>query len=177
MKKIITINDIIDQINNFIFGLIIIAVGLVFSVPNAHAATVSTTFGVSATVAATCTVSATNMAFGTYQFTANSDTTSTITVICTPTTQYKVGLSAGLYGTGITNRMMSTSATGTDKLTYFLYRDSSRTQNWGNTPGTDTVDQAGSGVAQNITVYGRINSGAMSVPGNYSDTITVTVTF
>jgi len=168
-------NAIIDKISNLIRGLIIVIIGFLLWSHEVNAATVTTTFNVTATVVATCTVSATNMAFGNYQFTASSDATSTINVNCTPTTQYKVGLSSGANSANVTARLMS--AGGSNTLAYFLYRDNGRTQNWGNTPGTDTVDQTGTGAAQNITVYGRINSGAISVPGNYSDTVTVTVTF
>ena len=59
---------------------------------------------------------------------------------------------------------------------YFLYSDSTRTTNWGNTSGT-WVSATGTGVAQVMTVYGRIPANESALIGNYSDTVTVTITF
>src|SRR5437667_2090328 len=76
------------------------SLALVGAPTSAIAATTTTTFAVTATVQATCVVSATTMAFGTYTgVVANS--TSTVSVTCTNTTPYNVGLSAGL-ATGAT---------------------------------------------------------------------------
>ena len=87
------------------FALGFLALGLVAR--PAFAATVTTPFGVSATVQATCLVSATALAFGTYTgVVANS--TSTVSVTCTNTTPYNVGLSAGLAtGATVTTRKMT----------------------------------------------------------------------
>src|SRR5437764_1211679 len=108
---------------------------------SADAATVTTTFGVSATVQATCLVSATALAFGTYTgVVANS--TSSVSVTCTNTTPYTVGLSAGLAtGATVTTRKMTGPA-----LRPTLYGVV--------TVGTDTVAGTGNGSAQAITVYG-----------------------
>jgi spore coat protein U-like protein len=73
----------------------------------ALAATATTTFGVNATVQATCLVSATAMAFGTYTG-AVATSTSAVSVTCTNTTPYNVGLSAGLAtGATVTTRSMT----------------------------------------------------------------------
>jgi spore coat protein U-like protein len=117
------------------FALGFLALGLVAR--PAVAAIVTTTYGVSATVQATCLVSATPMAFGAYTgVVANS--TSTVSVTCTNTTPYNVGLSAGLAtGATVTTRQMTGPASAL--LNYALFSDSARTVNWGQTVSTDTV--------------------------------------
>jgi len=136
--------------------------------------TATTTFQVTATVNATCLISATNLAFGTYTGT-QVDATSTITVTCTNTTAWNIGLSAGTCpGATVTTRCM---LNGTAHLNYAMYRDASRTLNWGNTVGTDTLAGTGSGSAQVNTVFGRVPAGAFPAPGGYLDTITATITF
>ena len=134
--------------------------------------------GVSANVQATCTITTTNMAFGTYTG-AVLPSTATVTVTCTNTTPYTVGLSAGL-GTGpvatVTTRHMM--GPGAAVLNYVLTQDAAHATNWGNTPGTDTPASAngtGSGVA--ITVYGQVAAGQFVTPGAYADTITATVNY
>jgi spore coat protein U-like protein len=70
------------------------------------------------------------------------------------------------------------SGPGGSGLSYSLYQNSTRTTNWGNTVGTDTVSGTGTGNAQALNVYGRIPGSQTSVvPGSYADTITVTLTY
>jgi spore coat protein U-like protein len=150
-----------------------LALGL--STKPAIAATVTATFGVTATVQATCLVSATTLAFGTYTG-AVATSTSTVSVTCTNTTPYNIGLSAGLAtGATVTTRQMTGPASAL--LGYALFSDSSRTINWGQTIGTDTVTGSGNGAAQAITVYGQATAGQFVAPGSYTDTITATVTY
>jgi spore coat protein U-like protein len=137
--------------------------------------TVTTTFGVTATVQATCLVSATAMGFGTYTGVA-IPTTSTVSVTCTNTTPYNVGLNPGIAtGATVTARKMTGPAGAL--LAYAMYSDSLRTTNWGNTVGTDTVTGIGNGSAQPLTVYGQLAAGQYLAPGAYADTITATVTW
>lgn len=141
----------------------------------AHAATATTTFGVSATVQSTCLVSATSLAFGTYTGVA-STSTSTVSATCTNTTPYNVGLSAGTAtGATVTTRKMTGPSSAV--LSYAIYQDSARTTNWGQTVGTDTIAGTGNGSAQVITVYGQIPAGQYVAPGAYADTITATVSY
>jgi spore coat protein U-like protein len=150
-----------------------LALGL--STRHAVAATATTTFGVTATVQATCLVSATTLAFGTYTG-AVATSTSTVSVTCTNTTPYNIGLSAGLAtGATVTTRKMTGPASAL--LGYALFSDSLRTVNWGQTIGTDTVTGTGNGAAQPITVYGQATAGQFVAPGVYNDTITATVTY
>jgi spore coat protein U-like protein len=155
------------------FALGFLALGLA-SRP-AVATIVTTTYGVSATVQATCLVSATPMAFGAYTgVVANS--TSTVSVTCTNTTPYNVGLSAGVAtGATVTTRQMTGPASAV--LSYALFSDAARSVNWGQTIGTDTVTGTGNGSAQALTVYGQTAAAQFVAPGGYADTITATVTY
>jgi spore coat protein U-like protein len=151
----------------------IVALGL--ATKPAVAATVTTTFGVTATVQATCLVSATPLAFGTYTG-AVATSTSAVSVTCTNTTPYNVGLSAGL-ATGATVTTRSMTGPAAALLGYGLFSDSGHTTNWGITISTDTVTGTANGAAQPITVFGQIPAAEFIAPGAYADTITATVTF
>jgi spore coat protein U-like protein len=143
----------------------------------AHAASTTTTFAVQATITATCTInSASTLNFGTVGvLAANVDQSSTIQVTCTNTTPYNIGLDAGT-GSGATVAVRKLTSGGAT-VNYSLYSDSGHATVWGNTVSTDTVAATGSGAAQNYTVYGRIPAQTTPAPGNYADTITVTVTY
>jgi spore coat protein U-like protein len=142
----------------------------------AQAATATSTFQVQINIQATCVVSgATDMNFGNVGvLAANIDTTSTITVQCTTTTPYTVSLNAGTNGGSVTTRQMSGSG---GLVNYTLSRDASRTLNWGETIGSDTVAGTGNGANQAYTVYGRVPPQTTPSPTLYTDLITVTVTY
>jgi spore coat protein U-like protein len=143
---------------------------------HAQSQTVSTTFRVSARVEAVCAVTASDLDFGAYSSGgALLQGTSVLQSTCTPGTTYNIALNGGTGGGTIYGgRQM---ASGANKLNYQLYRNSARSDIWGNTIGTDTVQDVGTGLAKSHTVYGTV-PGAQSVPaGNYADTITVTVSY
>ncbi|WP_233800586.1 Csu type fimbrial protein [Paraburkholderia sp. HP33-1] len=134
----------------------------------------TTTMVVTATVNANCTVSATDMAFGAYSG-AQLDSTATITATCSNGTAYTVGLNQGLTGTGVTDRRMA--GPGTDTLLYHLFSDTTRTTNWDDVGGANPATGTGTGSAQALTVYGRVPADQFVQAGNYSDTVTVTVSY
>jgi spore coat protein U-like protein len=137
----------------------------------------SASFTSSATVQPTCTVTATDLNFGSVAgllSSGNHDGTSTISTKCVNGTAYKIGLDNGQNATGNSRYMQGP---GGALIQYELYRDSTRSQRWGNTPGTDTVNKTGNGGSQNTTVYGRVPVQTTPTPGAYSDTITVDVTY
>lgn len=138
------------------------------------AATSTGSLTVTATVASTCSVNSPTLAFGTYNPVSASDSTTDISVTCTNTTPYTVGLDAGS-GTGasVTDRKMMN---GANILNYTLYSDSGRTTNWGNTAGS-WMSATGDGSAQLHTVYGRVPASQFVDPGSYSDTVVITVTY
>jgi spore coat protein U-like protein len=153
------------------------AVCTVLAVPLAvQSATKTATFNVTATIQNDCTISAAALAFGNVgTVTANVDAVSQVTITCTPMTNYTVGLDGGsVVGSTVADRKMSK---GTDRLGFQLYRDAARTQVWGLTVGTDTAGGTGTGTTETITVYGRIMPQNTPPAGNYSNTITATITY
>ena len=144
--------------------------------------TVTTTFQVSATVQPNCTTSATPLGFGNYTpgngaVTANS----TITVNCTKSTAYTVGLNPGsTAGDAFIQRLMTS---GTNTLQYNLYTTAALTTVFGDGTGaTGTDSGTGTGMANALTytVFGQVPDNATnqaSLPATYTDTITVTVSY
>jgi spore coat protein U-like protein len=140
------------------------------------AGSANATFTVSATVAANCLVLAQNINFGSIGvLSANLDATGQVTVTCTPTTSYTISLNGGTTGSPPASRKMSK---GAETVTYGLYKDAARSQVWGDagTPGS-TVAGTGTGLAQNLVVYGRVPPQSTPSPGLYTDTVVVTVTY
>jgi spore coat protein U-like protein len=142
----------------------------------AEASTATGSFNVQVAIASTCVVtSATNLNFGTQGvLSAAVNQTSTITVTCTNTTPYNIGLNQGVNGSSVTTRQMSS---GSATINYSLFSNAGMTTNWGQTVGTDTVAGTGNGSGQAYTVYGQIPAQTTPAPGTYTDTITVTVTY
>ena len=143
----------------------------------AIAATATGRMNVRIAIQAACeVVSTSDLDFGTVTaLSATLDRTSTLSVKCSNTTPYNIGLSVGTAGGTVSQRRMS--AGSTDYVTYSLYRDASRTQLWGETLGTDVQTSTGTGTAQSFTVYGRVPAQNSPAPGTYSDVVTVTVTY
>lgn len=160
---------------NFVKKCAIALMGLAIPA-GAYAATATGTLNVSITITATCSVvSAGPLSFGSASaIGANIDQSATVTVNCSSTTPYNVGLSVGTGGGTVASRRM---ANGANFVTYTLYRDAARTQVWGDTVGTDTVSGTGNAANQAITIYGRVPSQTVPPPGSYTDAITVTVTY
>ena len=103
------------------------------------------------------------------------DQTSSIGLICTGRTAWRVRLNNGLHATGSTRRMRLGSTT--NYLTYELYRSAARNLRWGNALNSTTESGTGTGTAQTLTVYGRVPATQTPAAGTYGDTITVTITY
>ncbi|KRG48896.1 Csu type fimbrial protein [Stenotrophomonas beteli] len=111
---------------------------------------------------------------------ANIDRTATLTLTCLKNTAYQVSLNNGQNNpTATSTRRMATIIGGsTYYLTYELYRDSTRTQRWGNTLAVDTASGTGTGSAQQLTIYGRVPPVTGQPPaGTYNDVVQVTITY
>lgn len=139
-------------------------------------ATADSTIGVTSTVQATCLNTATPLAFGTYTGVL-APGTATVTITCTNTTPYNVGLSAGLGTAATVTTRALTGTVGGAQLHYVLTSDAAYSVNWGLTVASDTVAGTGNGAAQTLTVYGQVAAGQYIAPGAYTDTITATVTY
>lgn len=133
-------------------------------------------FTVTANVTASCTLSVAPLAFGSLSsLGGNVDASTAITATCTSGVPYSIALGPG-NGTGVTGPAARQMTKGADTLTYGIYRDSNRTLSWGDQT-TNDVDGTGTGSAQSIPVHGRIPPQPMPPPGDYSDTVVVTITY
>ncbi|MDB5974175.1 MAG: hypothetical protein JWR07_935 [Nevskia sp.] len=149
---------------------------------NAEAATTTNTFQVQITLIASCAISATTLNFGSSVgvLTSVVNGSSTLSVTCSNTTPYNVGLDAGtVSGSSIATRLMAGTAAGNTATTmqFQLYSDSGHMTTWGNTVGTNTVSGTGNGSAQTINVYGQVPVQTSPKPDTYQTTITATVTY
>lgn len=122
-----------------------------------------------------------SLEFGTSGFIAASiDAATSVSLTCTRTTPFKVGLGPGsAAGATTSSRKMTRTAPPLSTVDYGLYRDPARTQNWGNDTagGTDTANGAGSGTASSYAIYGRVPPQVTPEPGDYQDTVVLTVAF
>lgn len=136
--------------------------------------TTQPSFTTQANVIPNCSVTAQNINFGSHGVLSSQvDATGGINVTCTPGTNYTIGLNNGLSGTGPTARRMTL---GGESVLYGLYKDSARSQPWGNAGG-DLATGTGAGATQSLPVYGRVPSQPTPAAGLYTDTVVVTVTY
>jgi spore coat protein U-like protein len=149
-----------------------------FSASPVYAATATSQFQVTMTLQAECKLtSASDLAFGTSGvIQAAVNATSAIGVQCTNTTPYNVGLSAGA-GSGATVALRKMTSAGSATINYQLFRDTARTQTWGDVVGTNTASATGNGAVQTLTVYGTVPAQTTPAAGSYTDTVQVTVTY
>lgn len=142
--------------------------------PNWTTATFS--FNVRAQVQPNCRVVADDLDFGTHGFLDRAvDAASQIRVTCTAGTAHSLGIGYGLQGTGLADRHMRDLAG--NRIRYELFRNEGRTQPWGLVTDGNAAVSAGTGSTSALTVYGRVPAQATPRPGNYTDTVVVTVTY
>lgn len=127
--------------------------------------------------ALTCSVTTTPMSFGSYDvFSATpNDTSSTVTVTCDISAPFTLTMNAGTTaGATISNRRL---AYNTQILNYNIFTDASRTTTWGD--GVTGASVSGTGVPGGTAViaYASLNARQNVTAGNYSDNVTVTVTY
>lgn len=142
------------------------------------AQTATDAFDVRISIVAECEiVSSQDLDFGeTGVLSAATLAQSEISVTCTTSTPFQIGLNAGAgSGATVANRLMT--GPGGATIAYQLFRNAGRTLNWGNTLTSDVLAGTGTGSAEEFTVYGQVLAQASPAPGDYSDTITVTVTY
>lgn len=134
-------------------------------------------FTVSATVTNNCTIGATNLSFGTAGVIgAGINATSSLSVTCTNGDAWRISINGGGSGNVAARVMQRTGGGGA--VGYQLYTDSARSLPWGDgTGGSNRATGTGTGLAQAVTVYGRVPAQATPMPGNYSDTVMATIEF
>lgn len=155
-----------------------LAIAILLSTAPAFAGTATGTFNVTATVLNNCALTTADLAFGNYNATTATPTTSSTTlgVTCTSALPYTVALDGGNTTASVAARAMTDGAG--HNLTYGLYTTSAYSTIWGDGTGTTTTQAGtGTGSAQSLSVYGRIPAGQYVKAGSYSDRITVTVAY
>lgn len=133
------------------------------------------TFVASVLINPACTISSTPLVFGNYTVGTTHDATSNLSVDCTRNGPYTIALDGGSVANNVAARRMQLGA-GPSSINYQLYRNSGRTQVWGNTSGAMYAG-TGNGTTQSIPVYGQVLTQGVKPAGTYVDTITATVTF
>ena len=141
------------------------------------AATATNTFNSQIIITAQCKVqSASTLNFGSPGvLDAAVDATSALSVQCTNGQAYTISLDGGNGTSGTTTTR--TMENGAEFVNYNMFKDASRTQNWGNAGGEIMTALQGTGAAQSYTVYGRVPIQTTPTAGTYTDTVTVTVTY
>ncbi len=112
----------------------------------------------------------------------NYNASGAISTTCNNATNYTIYLGNG--NNYSSSRRMKHS-TATEYIPYQLYKDSNFSNLWSETGGTTSTGGSGGlsltgiGSAQSSTVYGKIASGITigSTPGDYTDSVIVTVTY
>ena len=163
-----------------VFGLAVAAAGMLAGA--ADAATTPATLPISATVQATCSASTGPLAFGAYTPGSGARTgNTTINVRCTKSTGYTVALNAGTTTGGTFAQRLMAAGAGT--LQYNLYTTAGFASIFGDgSASTLTVAGTGAGVStpNAVAVFGQLPDSAanqLAIPGSYTDTVTVTVTY
>lgn len=156
----------------------------------ATAATATGTFQVQIEIQKACAVTAgagSNVNVGAVASTAtNSAGSNTISVTCTKSTPYFIGLAPSALNGGTNSGSGAMAGTGgiaanTDKVPYQLRSTAGAAGTvWGNTATSAVVGNGvagtGNGAAQSHTVYATVPS-ANFTADSYSDTVTVTVNY
>jgi spore coat protein U-like protein len=141
----------------------------------ALAATTSGTLSVSVVVQPSCTVSGATLDFGTYRSGQAADLTgfAQISYSNCPAGELRFELNGGANGTA-TARKLSDGRGGL--LNYAIYRNSGRTQNFGQGNDARLVTLAAPGSGQ-VSIYGKIPGGQVVAGGTYTDTVVITLDF
>jgi spore coat protein U-like protein len=136
-----------------------------------------------ATILANCQLSATPLNFGSASLlTSNVDATGTLSVQCTNSTPYSIGLDSGANANGSQRRMLNGAS---NHISYNLYTDAARSAAWSTTTSASSCTNGagtcvlgtGTGSNQNVTVYGRVPPQVAPAVGTYTDTVIATITF
>jgi spore coat protein U-like protein len=132
----------------------------------------SSALPVSLQVNPTCTISTSGLNFGNYTSSNNYHwwISGALNHICTNGAAYSIALDSG-NGTILNRKLLS----GSNVLNYNLYTVSGNV--FGDGLVGEIVTGVGTGTSQTTTVFGKIPQNQFVTPGNYSDTINVTLTY
>lgn len=135
-------------------------------------------FIASAMIVNNCTINASNLDFGSSgRLTRALYAVGNITARCTNSDAYRISLSGGSSNNVALRRMQKRGTPGV-AIQYQLYLDAAHAAVWGDgTAGTSVATGMGTGSAQVLQVYGVVPAQTAAAPGDYSDTITATISF
>lgn len=105
---------------------------------------------------------------------------SEVRVECPVSATFQLALSPGSVGFGNNHLARRMPGPGGAHLNYNIHKDPARTQVWGSEAfnyGTRITGNATANVPQSITVYGIVYATPGAPPGQYGESLTVTVTF
>lgn len=141
------------------------------------AATATGTFTSQMTITAECKVqSASTLDFGSYGVLDLARTASSaIGVQCTNGQGYSISLDGGNGSSGTTTTR--TMEKGAEAINYTIWQNSGHSQNWGTSGAEVMTSLTGNGSVQSYPVYGVVPIQATPSAGNYTDTVTITVTY
>lgn len=156
--------------------IVLLAAVVMFLSLGAFAVDATGNLSVSANVQNVCSVTDGSIDFGTYDPASGSpkNVTGTFSVQCTNGGTAHIKLDQGQNGTGTLDAPVRRLANGSNYLSYALFSDTDRVIPW---EGTNGVDFTGSGDMDEVTVYGQMSAGQSAIPGSYTDTVQVTVTY
>lgn len=141
----------------------------------AGAGTLTSTLAVRVVVQPACTVSGATLDFGSYTSGQTTDLNGFTQIAYSncPAGQLRFQLDGGGSGSSTARRLSNGSG---GLLGYGVYRDSARTQVFGQGANSRlvTLPAAGSG---NVSVYGKIPAGQSIAAGTYTDTVVITLDF
>ncbi|QIL81967.1 spore coat U domain-containing protein [Diaphorobacter sp. HDW4A] len=135
-------------------------------------------FNVTANVADYCSISAINpMSFASVAGFGDTErlASTQIGLRCTLDTPYKVNLTPS-NNNGNGQGALKRTTGGSETVAYSLYSNPARTTPWGNQV-SNNVAKTGTGQPDSIPVYGRVPANLDATPGDYSDSVQVTVTY
>ncbi len=142
---------------------------------SAVAATGTGTLIATATVLASCTIGAATLGFGTYDpgSATNTDAATTVPVICTSGSAYSIYST-----TALASRMMTSGIGGAGReLTFGVYGSATERTSGTQLPLTNTtgkISGTGSGLPQNVDLYGRVAALQNVVAGVYTNAASTT---
>jgi len=119
-----------------------------------------------------------NIAFGPQAFLSKQLTQEgAVTADCSEGTLFAIGINDGLNSKLADGHRAMKIKGGDDLILYDLYKDSARTERWGNDWGNDTALQRGAGSAQgqDFPVYAAVPPQEGKPAGDYADTVVVQV--
>lgn len=161
------------------FTVFIILFVLITSISLVFASTATNVLNVSANAVASCFIGVSPVVFGDFT-TGVYNATGSVDVLCQAGLPYHITLDGGSSPGGINPRLLS-SQNSPVGLPYFLYKDSTLTDQWGDSdfantyPPGSSVAGTGTGIWQGHTVYGKLTVEYLTEVGLYKDVVNITV--